>query len=535
MYQVRCDDKVIYDLRDEDLKIISPKLNTEVNKTGTFNFKVPPQNPMYDYIYKLKSIITIYQDDEEIWRGRVLNDKLDLYNRKQVECEGELSFLLDSIQRPYEFQGSPNDLFRQFINNHNSQVEETKKFILRNVDVPDGNDYINRSNSNYSNTWESTNDKLINTNTGYLETGPLENGKRYIDYLSEYTHVNTQIIQFGENLLDITQYAKGENIKTAIIPLGYKDQETQVALTIKDVNDGKDYIYDETAVSLFGWIWDTVEYKDVTLPENLLRKGIQYLDSVINESITLELTAVDLHNLDCDIEKFKKGDLVRVISIPHKLDRYFLVSKLSLSLDNPKESKLTLGQTFNTLTQKHIEENKIIVNYINTTNNESVSVKNEINNIKQNVRNINTVIVEIPTEYAKNSDFTSFRTEVLQKIGRVYTIKGNVANYAALSQLSVKEIGDVYNVLTTGANYVWTDTGWDKLSETIDLSAYLTKVEASNTYATIVALENYYTKEEVDELLATYAKKTDFDSLVLRVEALENVNQEENESEGGNE
>jgi len=38
-------------------------------------------------IKKLKSIITIYQDNEEIWRGRVLNDKLDFYNRKQVECE----------------------------------------------------------------------------------------------------------------------------------------------------------------------------------------------------------------------------------------------------------------------------------------------------------------------------------------------------------------------------------------------------------------------------------------------------------------
>ncbi len=69
----------------------------------------------------------------------------------------------------------------------------------------------------------------------------------------------------------------------------------------------------------------------------------------------------------------------------------------------------------------------------------------------------------------------------------------------------------MYNVLTTGANYVWTDTGWDKLSETIDLSAYLTKTEAGNTYATIVALDDC-------------VKKEDFDDLVDRVEALENQN-----------
>ena len=132
---------------------------------------------------------------------------------------GELSFLLDTIQRPYTFQGSPNDLFKQFIETHNSQVEESKQFVIRNVNVPDGNNYINREDSNYSYTWDAINDKLIDTNGGILETGLLENEKRYIDYISEYTHINSQVIQFGENLLDITQYAKGENVKTAIIPL----------------------------------------------------------------------------------------------------------------------------------------------------------------------------------------------------------------------------------------------------------------------------------------------------------------------------
>lgn len=94
MYQVKCDDNIIYDLRDEDLKISSPKLSTEVNKTGTFNFTIPPSNPGYDLIKKLKSIITIYQDNQEIWRGRVLNDKLDFYNRKQVECERRAFFFV---------------------------------------------------------------------------------------------------------------------------------------------------------------------------------------------------------------------------------------------------------------------------------------------------------------------------------------------------------------------------------------------------------------------------------------------------------
>lgn len=361
---------------------------------------------------------------------------------------GELSFLLDSIQRPYNFQGSPNDLFKQFINNHNNQVEETKKFTIRNVKVPDSNNYINRENSNYSNTWDAVNDKLINLSGGNLETGPLENGKRYIDYIAKYTHINSQVIQFGENLLDITQYAKGENIKTAIIPLG-KDK-----LTISSVNNGNDYIYDEIAVNLFGWIWDTVEHNDVTLPGNLLAKGQQYLSSVINESITIELSAVDLHHLNCNIEKFKKGDLVRVISTPHNIDKYFQVSKLSLSLDNPKESKLILGQTFSTLTESRTNETKTIKETIIAANDE----------IEKRKKEMGELVLEIPKQYVGNKTFEEYQTETNKKFSNVLTDKGTIENYNKLLSVKEKVIGDIYKTTDTNTRYVYTKKGWDRLS-----------------------------------------------------------------------
>lgn len=68
-------------------------------------------------------------------------------------------------------------------------------------------------------------------------------------------------------------------------------------------------------------------------------------------------------------------------------------------------------------------------------------------------------------------------------IGSVYRVKGSVANYNALPTKDVS-IGDVYNLEDTGANYVATSTTpeWDKLSETVDLSGYLTKTDAASTY-----------------------------------------------------
>lgn len=254
-------------------------------------------------------------------------------------------------------------------------------------------------------------------------------------------------------------------------------------MTISSVNNGKDYIYNEIAVKLFGWLWDTVEYNDVTLPENLLAKGQEYLSSVINESITIELSAVDLHYLNCDIEKFKKGDLVRVISIPHKIDKYFQVSKLSLSLSDPKSSKLTLGQTFSTLTQKSNKENKTIVNTVNILSEETKQNKENISLAEASIQRLDNTIVEIN-----------------QKFGGVYTVKGSIEDYEALMDLENMKIGDVYNLLSTGANYVYTDYGWDKLSETIDLSIYLKSSDAESTYAKI----------------------TDLNDLISRVENLEN-------------
>lgn len=69
----------------------------------------------------------------------------------------------------------------------------------------------------------------------------------------------------------------------------------------------------------------------------------------------------------------------------------------------------------------------------------------------------------------------------------IFKVKGSVRSYSDLPRQE-QEVGDVYNVLDTGANYVWTQDGWDKLSETVDLSNYYTKSET-------------YNKSEVNELI----------------------------------
>ena len=96
MYKVYCDKLLLHQSDIQELKIISPKLNLEVNKTGSFTFTIYQPHPYYSILKKLKSIITVYQNDDVIFRGRVLTMYLHFKIEKQVTCEGELAFLLDS-------------------------------------------------------------------------------------------------------------------------------------------------------------------------------------------------------------------------------------------------------------------------------------------------------------------------------------------------------------------------------------------------------------------------------------------------------
>lgn len=76
---------------------------------------------------------------------------------------------------------------------------------------------------------------------------------------------------------------------------------------------------------------------------------------------------------------------------------------------------------------------------------------------------------------------TYTKAQVDAKVSSVYRFMGSVATYNDLPS-SGQTVGDTYNVENTGANYAWTGTAWDKLSETVDLTPYLTIANAQSTY-----------------------------------------------------
>lgn len=354
MYQVYCDSFLLYNDQMEGYELFSPKVELELNKEGQFDFTIYNNHPSFDWLQRLKSIITVYQDDYLLFRGRILNDEQGFYNEKQVTCEGELAFLFDSIQRPYDFTGTPAELFTQFITSHNSQVDEVHQFKVGNITVTDPNDYISRSDSEYLNTFESIQKKLIDILGGYLYVRHEADGV-YIDYLKELNFLAPQTIEFGKNLLDLKRETKGEDIATAIIPLGAKEEGSENRLNITSVNNGVDYVYNQDAVDRYGWIFKVQIWDDVTEASNLLTKGNAFLQEQMQMLYSIELDAADLATVDKSIESFHLGTQVRVTTNPHSINQLFLVSKLSIDLLQPASNKLTLGDSIYTLTEQAVK------------------------------------------------------------------------------------------------------------------------------------------------------------------------------------
>ena len=347
MYKIYADDYyLIYDSMLEDYKIGKGVVNLEANKAGSFTFTIYPGHFFYDNFVEQKTIITVYREDEIIFRGRVLNTSSDYWNNKTITCEGELSFFNDSVIRPFSFQYHLSAL----IATHNAQVDEFKHFKYGEVTVTDG-EIIAESSTEYTRTLDIINNNLIAIKGGVLLITH-ENGDKIptLNYLSDYSYTSTQTIEFGANLKDFVKTSDASELATIIIPLGAANDDGS-RLTIRDVTQGgADFITDEDAISVFGKIVKVVSWDDITDPIELAVKGETYLKESVKKHITIELTAIDLHLLDRSIESFKLYDYIRVKSGPHNFDNVMLCSKQTIDLLKPDNDKITLGYTYSTLT-----------------------------------------------------------------------------------------------------------------------------------------------------------------------------------------
>lgn len=338
MYTIYADDTLLYLPGDEELSVLSPVLETQCNAAGTLTFVLLPEHPLYSALHKMRTRIDVRQDDEIIWRGRVLETETDFYRQKTVTCEGELTYLVDSVLHPYklaDYDGTAAGLFRLYLMRHNEAVSEAQQFQIGNVDIET---LSSVENTGYGNTWDEISDNLIDIHGGFLRIR-YDGDVRYLDWTKESGTSCGQVIRFGENLLDLSEYVSASEVVTCLIPYaGQSDSK----ITIASVNDGKDYLEDAAGIALYGRIWGVTEF-DTKDASTLLEMAKENLQKRLKETITITISAVDLHLLDVDAEAFHVGDKVRVVSPPHGIDAEYTCTAISLDLVNPDQSEYTFG------------------------------------------------------------------------------------------------------------------------------------------------------------------------------------------------
>ena len=437
MYKILCDNETFCDSRVEELSLISPTVQLEENKAGSFSFTIPPTHPMHDLIQKRKTMIDVYQDEVLIFSGICIEETTDFYKQKKIECEGELTFFNDSIQRPARYQDiTVRGLLETYISNHNSQVEDSKHFTVGSVTVEDNNDSI-YCYTNYNTTMTELKEDLIDDLGGFFRIRH-EDGIRYLDYLAEAPNTNSQIIEIGTNLMDFSSNLDSSEIATAIIPLGCKLETSTIEglderLTIKDVNDGKDYVYSEDATNTYGWIYQVVEWDDVTVASILKTKGEKYLSDIQFENMVIEAKAVDLHLTDKDIEQFKISDLIRVVSKPHGLDRYFRLTKMTINLNNPESTTITLGKDEKlTLSAKTNKVNEEIKKAIDSIVPSSSILKSAMENATQLIRSsMNGYITTIMDDNGNPKELLIMDTSSIATATKVWRWNINGLGYSS--------------------------------------------------------------------------------------------------------
>ena len=371
---------------DEGKIVINPILNEALNTHGSLEFSIAPTNPFYDLLEPRNTKIKVVSDTKgrKPWFGRVMEITQGWDACLNVYCEGELGCLLDSHRAPYGFSGNIVEtnssapgypgLLPILINAYNGSNTRGYVFAVGNVSVTDPNGYIVRSSNMPQSIWEVMRNALFESSLGgyIMPRYDEETDTHYIDYLAlddndQYAHTSTQVIKFGQNLLDFKRYVKASDIMTVIVPYGAQFDESDTThyeagpptngtwngnrLKMNTDRPGvSSYVENQTGIDMWGRIVGFKIWDDVTIATNLETKATAWLAQQIWESVTLEINAVDLSFVDADIEQIQVGDYVRVQSKPHGINVLLLCTSKTTYLTQLENSAIILGAGQKTIT-----------------------------------------------------------------------------------------------------------------------------------------------------------------------------------------
>ena len=442
MYQLFFDNYLLHDPRLPTYTVREPDIDLSVGKPGDAAFTIDPDHPYYNQITRLRGTLVLRAGGIAIWRGRVIRDVRDFYLSKEVEAEGLLACLNDSLIPPFNF---PDDFLEDaayqeaaatgnvvkfflgwVLEQHNSQVKESQRIELGEVTVTDPNNYITRSSSEYKSAMEIVQGKLVDLLGGYL-LPDYTNATPVLAYYEELPLTNTQTVEYGGNLVDLITEGDSTATYTAILPVGKDD------LTLVDLPDGEygddvvkegRILYSKSAEEATGSrITRVVEWKDVTEATNLRAKAVQeLLGNGVMTTQTITVKAADLGTGSAatgteGIQRFRVGRNVRLNSTPHGYAAVFPLMNLKPNINNPGDTEITLGAVVKTASdiakdnqsanEERFEEQKMELGKTESAITETVRTQ-----VTAAMQSVESIVFTALEEYVETSTFESYKETI---------------------------------------------------------------------------------------------------------------------------
>ena len=360
---------IIHDVSpDTKNRLSAGVLTEEVGQIPTFSFSLPVSNPYFsEGLHDRKTVLKI----ENLITNEIEFEGTLLYHEKSMDssgklqksgvCEGFLGCLCDSIQPYHHYEDYTPSLFlRAILDVHNAQTTEEKHISLGSCNVVDEN--AGSKTTAYRNTLEEIKENLINRLGGEISIRRNADNELVLDYLNQNGKKCDTTVELAKNMKSLDVKTDSTNIITRLVPLGCQLNagETSERLTIETVNDGKIYIDDANAIEQFGIIMGTAVFDDITEPEDLKKRGLEYLRENNRIRKAYSAQVLDLSFIKKDHENLKCGNIYRFKNSLLEIDEDLRLMKRTVDIYKPFVPTVEIGDKSEKITDISTRTNQLI-------------------------------------------------------------------------------------------------------------------------------------------------------------------------------
>lgn len=338
MYKIKYNNAVVCTPQFKKFAAIAGTLQEGLNAVSVFSFTLPPNHLYFDSIEGRNGLVKLYDDDNVLFIGDIVNRKENFDCTTEIECQDALGWLNDVVFVKPTFSGAIENYWAYLLGRYNQEASEWRKINIGTVTVQDN---ISVNHDTEFLTIFDLVSELTQLSGGYVSVR-YEGEEIFLDYLAQANTESDQSILFGTNLINLEDFVSEEQIFSRIYPRG-KD-----GLDISSVNDGLTYLTNGITESMFGIVAVTVDF-DTESATELKTLGQAYLEANGLASRTLTLTAFDLSLVDKNYTEIKVGNIVPVISPLHGINTKMQVNAKTTDIVTPENSTFTLGLILNTI------------------------------------------------------------------------------------------------------------------------------------------------------------------------------------------